>query len=498
MIAPVLLLTAATPFGRTSAQDGTSKVRIEVTRTVNGKTTHETRTLDVSDEQGIEDALRDLGVMNDMEFNGEGGHIAIHIDRDDTDDSALNDMTMAIAMDPGDFVDLDELMKGGAYLGVNYGNYDKGTCKDGNAQLPVDNAACITHVEEGSAAEEAGLRSGDVVTRIGDADIQSGSDLADAIRDHDPGDQVKIIYYRDGKKMSTTAELGEREDDLARTYNYRMWSGEDGDEGFVWNSGAKAFLGVEPGDGDGVGASVGDVVDGSAAEEMGIKEGDRILSVNGDRVKDFDELAGRIREMEPGDEVTLAVQRDGKDLSLKGELGRRQGSTWMLPPNAPVAPVPPMAPMPDYPGMSRDEREEMRREMDDLRREMTRLRHEIRGEATGGPDMGGSMEEPSGPEQQMLVSKGVNDLDKKLDLPDLQCYPNPSHGSYHLEFDVPQRGDLMVDVHDATGERVYHETITGFKGHYERTLDLSDLDDGTYFLVIAQNGQATSRKLVEQ
>ena len=36
------------------------------------------------------------------------------------------------------------------------------------------------------------------------------------------------------------------------------------------------------------------------------------------------------------------------------------------------------------------------------------------------------------------------------------------------------RGDLEVDVHDATGERIYHETITGYRAATERTLDLSD------------------------
>ncbi|MCB0790165.1 MAG: PDZ domain-containing protein [Flavobacteriales bacterium] len=498
MITPVLLLTAATPFDRTVAQDGAPKVRIEVTRTVNGKTTHETRTLDATDDEGIEEALRELGVMNDLEMEGGGGTIAIDIDRDDSEDSALNDMSMAIAIAPEDLADLEELMYGGAYLGVNYGNFNKNGCKDGNAKLPVDNAACITHVEKGSAADKAGLQAGDVVTRIADEDIESGSDLAEVIRDHEPGDKVKITFYRAGKKLNTTAELGEREGDLARAYNYRIWSGADGDEGFVWNSSPKAFLGVEPGDEDETGAGVGDVVEGSAAEKMGVKEGDRILAVNGDPVDDFDALADRIRDMEPGDAVELDLKRDGKDITLKGELGQRDGPTWVMPPNAPLAPVPPVAPMPNYPGMSRDDREEMRREMDDLRREMSRLRREIRGEWNGSSPGAGSVDQPSQEEMDRLKAGGVTDLDRQITLPDLQCYPNPGNGSFHLEFQVPERGDLAVDVRDTAGRSAYHETITGFKGRYERTLDLSDLENGTYFLVIAQNGQATARKLVKQ
>jgi hypothetical protein len=63
---------------------------------------------------------------------------------------------------------------------------------------------------------------------------------------------------------------------------------------------------------------------------------------------------------------------------------------------------------------------------------------------------------------------------------------------------VPERGDLSVDVHNVTGERVYHETITGFKGSYERMLDLSDLPAGPYFLVIGQGDATEARKLVKQ
>ncbi|MBK7555582.1 MAG: hypothetical protein IPI55_13545 [Flavobacteriales bacterium] len=39
---------------------------------------------------------------------------------------------------------------------------------------------------------------------------------------------------------------------------------------------------------------------------------------------------------------------------------------------------------------------------------------------------------------------------------------------------MPASGDLNVDVHDSNGDRVYHESISGFEGHYERVLDMSD------------------------
>jgi len=88
-------------------------------------------------------------------------------------------------------------------------------------------------------------------------------------------------------------------------------------------------------------------------------------------------------------------------------------------------------------------------------------------------------------------------LDRAPDLGDLRCAPNPSDGFYRIQFNVAERGDLVVDVHNAQGDRIYHETVTGFKGRYERTLDLSDQADGTYFLVVALNGKTTPLKLVK-
>ena len=53
-----------------------------------------------------------------------------------------------------------------------------------------------------------GLRSGDVVTKIGDIDIRNESDLAVAMIILDPGDTVPVEYYRAGQLASTTVTLG--------------------------------------------------------------------------------------------------------------------------------------------------------------------------------------------------------------------------------------------------------------------------------------------------
>jgi S1-C subfamily serine protease len=63
-------------------------------------------------------------------------------------------------------------------------------------------------VVAGGPASEAGLRDGDVITRIGGDIIKTESDLAAAMLKAAPGKKVEIEYYRDGKKQSVTVTLG--------------------------------------------------------------------------------------------------------------------------------------------------------------------------------------------------------------------------------------------------------------------------------------------------
>jgi hypothetical protein len=101
-------------------------------------------------------------------------------------------------------------------------------------------------------------------------------------------------------------------------------------------------------------------------------------------------------------------------------------------------------------------------------------------------------------EKALLKGKGVSGLDAELQLKEMRVFPNPSNGFFRIAFDVQERGDLFVNVHDAKGDRVYEERITGFKGRYERTLDLTDKNTGTYFLVIQQDGKTQAQKLIKE
>ncbi|MFQ6058480.1 MAG: PDZ domain-containing protein [Anaerolineae bacterium] len=62
----------------------------------------------------------------------------------------------------------------------------------------------------------------------------------------------------------------------------------------------------------------------SPAERAGLREGDVITAVNGQAVDDDHPLGELIRRHEPGDEVELTVVRQGRERSLRVELGARR------------------------------------------------------------------------------------------------------------------------------------------------------------------------------
>ena len=75
--------------------------------------------------------------------------------------------------------------------------------------LSVNAGALITGVTSGGPADKAGLRAGDVITKIGNENISTTGDLISAIGSHKIGDQIDIVYYRGSVQKVATATLEE-------------------------------------------------------------------------------------------------------------------------------------------------------------------------------------------------------------------------------------------------------------------------------------------------
>jgi C-terminal processing protease CtpA/Prc len=105
--------------------------------------------------------------------------------------------------------DVEHMMRSGAFLGVSA---ETPTDKDRQKlNAPEDMGVLITEVQENSAAEQAGLKKGDLLVKVDGDDIEDPEDLVEAITSREPGDVVTLYYMRDGEKMKADAKLGKRQ-----------------------------------------------------------------------------------------------------------------------------------------------------------------------------------------------------------------------------------------------------------------------------------------------
>ncbi|MGW3629700.1 trypsin-like peptidase domain-containing protein [Streptomyces sp. NPDC005122] len=81
------------------------------------------------------------------------------------------------------------------------------------AKITEQGASGSAAVTSGGPAAKAGLKPGDVITKLDDQVIDSGPTLIGEIWTHQPGDTVKLTYTRDGKVRTTDVTLGQRDGD---------------------------------------------------------------------------------------------------------------------------------------------------------------------------------------------------------------------------------------------------------------------------------------------
>jgi serine protease Do/serine protease DegQ len=161
---------------------------------------------------------------------------------------------------------MDQLIKYGqvrrGVLGVNIYNVTPDIAKEFG--LTESSGALVAGVAPGSAAERAGVKTGDIITSINGATMKDATELRNTIGMLRIGDKVEIGLLRDGKPRKVTALIAERGDlETANAADI-----------------AKGLEGAELGDApDGGGVLVKTIQDGSPAAQNGLRANDLIVGV---------------------------------------------------------------------------------------------------------------------------------------------------------------------------------------------------------------------------
>jgi serine protease Do len=208
-----------------------------------------------------------------------------------------------------------------AFLGVSSRKAEKG-------------GATVLEVTKGSPAEKAGIRKGDIITKVNDTKIESPEALFETIHNFKVGDKVKIVFTREGKEQSVTATLDKadyKSKDFNYNYNFRMppmpnMEGMGDMEGMgmgPWGH-HQPRLGIKAQDAeDGKGVNVLEVEDSSAAAKAGLKKGDIILQFNGSEVNSTNELVDQLEEARQKVSIKVKIQRSGVTQEIEIKIPRK-------------------------------------------------------------------------------------------------------------------------------------------------------------------------------
>ncbi len=171
--------------------------------------------------------------------------------------------------------------------------------------------AIIGSVQDDGPADEAGLRTGDVILQVNAEPIRDARDLSRTIAWMRPGSKVSVQVWRDGERKHMQITLGRLPGDQTASLGSSSDAGQNVGKLGLTLAPSASVAGAE---GDGV--AVTSVTPGSPAQERGFKSGDVIASVGGRDVTTPRDVAQAVE----------AARRDGKKAVLfrvRAENGSR-------------------------------------------------------------------------------------------------------------------------------------------------------------------------------
>jgi len=172
---------------------------------------------------------------------------------------------------------MDQLVKHGevrrGVLGVNIQTLTPDIAESMGAPAATQ-GALVSQVVEGSAAEKAGVKAGDIITAVNGKSVKDAAGLRNAIGLLSIGDRVDVALLRDGKPRRVTAVIGER-DTAAEAAESGLHRGLEG---------------AELADAQGGGVLIRSVAEGSPAAQRGLRANDVIIGVGRTRVADLAEF----------------------------------------------------------------------------------------------------------------------------------------------------------------------------------------------------------------
>ena len=222
----------------------------------------------------------------------------------------------------------------------------------------TEQGAKVNQVSDESPAAKAGLKEGDIITKVNDIKIDGPASLYDAIGKSKPEDKVTISYIRSGKTNTLVASLAKNKNTM-QYYNFSSPEGQGGPSfditpkqyfdpntrklqpgqrgfSFIPNFPGmegmtipgfekKPKLGISIEDlEEGKGVKIKAIQEGSPADKAGLKVGDIITSIDKDEVKEVNDIKGQY--FEAGQSIKVVIFRDKASKTIEVKIPKKINS----------------------------------------------------------------------------------------------------------------------------------------------------------------------------
>ena len=243
-----------------------------------------------------------------------------------------------------------------SFLGIYPEDLNTGNMKRYGMSAP--RGVAVARVIEGSPAERAGLRKDDVILRFNGEEVTSARKLNRLISEVAPDHTARLTISRAGVEQEISVTLSKREN-FPRSFEMtlprdldRLGQNLEGlrnvpdrnDFSFVFGANRRIGVGVSAltkqladyfGVREGRGVLVTSVNENGPAQKAGLKAGDVITAIEGNRIEKVSDLMRELNRKESG-EITLTVIRDKSQRTFK--LMPERGQSFDFAPEIEIAP----------------------------------------------------------------------------------------------------------------------------------------------------------------
>jgi predicted metalloprotease with PDZ domain len=245
--------------------------------------------------------------------------------------------------------------EGGSWLGVETREVTSDTAKE--LKLQSERGVVLGRIAPDSPASKSGLRENDVVTEINGQQVEGAMQFRRMIREIPAGRSVQLALWRDGHAQKINVTLGKAEEmwhnmtrvtpGIPGTFAFRMPElpelpdmpevAEIPEMPSMESGGNMLYaghprLGIDAEDlagqlgsffgaPDGEGILVRSVNSGSPAEKAGVKAGDVITSLNGERIRSVGDLRQKLAAQHGEKDRDAGKEKESKDKTRTVKLG---------------------------------------------------------------------------------------------------------------------------------------------------------------------------------